>query len=475
MGVAFDKHNAIRAVTKASFYDFVLEFWPVICTDPFVPNWHIEYLCAELQQLAEDVKRRRPRKHDLVINVPPGSTKSTICSQLFNAWVWASGFPSARFISVSYAKELALKDAVRTRDVVLSDLYQTCFPEVELRQDTTAKGLFRTTSKGERFSTGTLGTVTGFHGDFIIIDDPLNPEAAYSEAELRQVNRWLKETISSRKTHKDITPTILIQQRLHEEDPSAQMLTREKARHICIPAELTDGANVQPPELLSRYQDGLLDPVRLSRPVLAEIRNDIGAYGYASQYLQSPVPLSGGLFQVDKLNLVAGAPPRMNKVYRSWDKAGTQDGGAWTVGVLIGQDLNRRYWVLDVVRGQWEAFAREEQIRQTAERDGPTVPVLVEVEGGSGGKESGRATALNLSGFQVILYHPTGDKVARATPFASQVGAGNVFVLHRHWTKDYVGELRFFPHGKFKDQVDASSGGFNRLQRGRIRVGGMQR
>jgi phage terminase large subunit-like protein len=34
-------------------------------------------------------------------------------------------------------------------------------------------------------------------------------------------------------------------------------------------------------------------------------------------------------------------------------------------------------------------------------------------------------------------------------------------VLKRTWTKAWLDELRFFPKGKYKDQVDASASAFN--------------
>src|SRR5262249_2637615 len=103
---------------------------------------------------------------------------------------------------------------------------------------------------------------------------------------------------------------------------------------------------------------------------------------------------------------------------------------------------------------------------------GEDVDVILEVEGGSGGKESGENTVANLEGYRVFTYHPTGDKVARAYPFSSQVGGGNVYVLKKPWTRAFVEEMMFFPDSKDEDQIDGASGGFNRLAKQRIVIGG---
>jgi len=265
------------------------------------------------------------------------------------------------------------------------------------------------------------------------------------------------------------------------------MLARSKAgavRHICLPGELTDKVN--PPELRERYTDGLLDPVRLSRVALDQSRQELGSYGYASQILQDPVPLGGGMFKVDKLNLFDECTRRLTDIVRSWDKAGTKDAGAYSVGALLGKDTANQTWILDVKRDQLAAADREQLIAKTADEDeafvaslttathAPRFTTLLEVEGGSGGKESGENTVANLAGHRVVTQHPTGDKESRAYPFASQVGGGTVNVLKRHWTRDYVEELRFFPHSKYKDQVDASGQGFNWLSKKRLVVGGLR-
>jgi predicted phage terminase large subunit-like protein len=473
---SFEEHGLIRSIVMESFYDFVLEFWETIVAEPLIDNWHIKVLCDELQVVAERVFLGVPKVYDLVINVPPGSSKSTIVSQLFPAWVWTR-MRHARFITVSYAEEIAFKDAVRMRDVVQSDKYRACFPDITLREDQNNKGYFVNNSKGDRFSTGIGGAVTGMHAHVIIIDDPINPEKAFSEAELRGANRWMETTIPTRKVDKRVSVTILIQQRLHQNDPSGEQLEKKphSTRHLCIPGELT--ADVSPPELRQFYTaDGLFDATRLPRTALTAIKEDIGEYGYASQILQRPVPLGGGMFEVDKFVMELAAPRKFKRLVRGWDKAATPEDGDYSATVLIGVDEQNWFWILDANRGQWSTRKREEMIRMTADNDRlmhrTPVEIMVEIEGGSSGKDSGRETARNLGGHRVITQHSTGDKPSRAYACASQVGAGTVHLLERPWTKAFKDELRFFPRGKYDDQVDALSIAFNRLMRGRRRVGG---
>jgi predicted phage terminase large subunit-like protein len=152
---------------------------------------------------------------------------------------------------------------------------------------------------------------------------------------------------------------------------------------------------------------------------------------------------------------------------RYWDKAGTEDGGAYTAGVLIHMLEDKRFVVAHVVRGQWSALEREQQIKAWAARDRELIKgsyaVGVEQEPGSAGKESAENTICNLAGYTVFADKVTGSKEVRAEPFAAQVQGGNVYLLAGQWHREYLGELEQFPSGKFRDQVDASTGAFNRL------------
>lgn len=177
-------------------------------------------------------------------------------------------------------------------------------------------------------------------------------------------------------------------------------------------------------------------------------------------------PSAGLVFNRGWFVLVEAAPAGLLAV-RYWDKAATEDGGAWTCGVKMGKDCRTGlYYVLDVVRGQWSSLERDRVMRSTAQLDGPEVAVWCEQEPGSGGKESAEASVRLLAGSSVHTERVTGDKVTRAGPYSAQCEAGNVRLLRnpdRDWIAPYIDELHAFPAGKYADQVDASSGAFNKL------------
>jgi hypothetical protein len=68
-----------------------------------------------------------------------------------------------------------------------------------------------------------------------------------------------------------------------------------------------------------------------------------------------------------------------------------------------------------------------------------------------------------LLGYDARAEAQSGAKETRAGPLSAQIEIGRVSVLQRVWTKALLDEMRFFPKGKFKDQVDAASSAFNAL------------
>lgn len=471
-----------RELNNRSLYHFLQCFWDIVSAHKFQHNWHIEYLCGELERLAYRVAARQPREYDLIINVPPGSTKTITCSIMYPAWCWTKWYPM-RFICASYSSALSMESAEYCRDLIRSQQFQDLYPELDIKEDKDTKSNFKIVKKlpggskgrpqpaltgGFRYSTSVGGTLLGFHGDILIVDDPLNPTQAASDLQLESANRWIEQTLSTRKTDKAVTPTILIMQRLHQDDPAGHILAKQKEniRHICLPGEIRNYANkLNPQELKSFYKDDLLDVNRLPWKVLSDMEADLGQYGYAGQIGQDPTPPGGGMFKVANFEIVDELPNpnHIAKSVRYWDKAGTKDAGAYTAGVKMLQLSNGRWLIEDVRRGRWSTEKREMIIQETAIQDGLNTIIWIEQEPGSGGKESAQGSIRGLAGFSVYAERPTGDKTNRADSYSVQVNNGGVKLLKAPWNHDFIEEHRFFPFSTYKDQVDAAGGAFNKL------------
>lgn len=306
-------------------------------------------------------------------------------------------------------------------------------------------------------------------------DDPIDPKKAISDVELKTARYFYDSVIPSRKVNKEIAVEITIMQRLHVNDPTGHLLERSKLentspiKHICLPAELTEEAGkyspetVIPVELAKNYKNGLMDPKRIPREVLKRERATMGAYAYAGQYLQSPIPLTGGLFSNHYFNQRVKAAPYDAKRIRYWDRASTDNGGCYTAGVLLAKDREGNYYVEDLIHGQWEPHERNMKMRATALKDrhkyGKHEPVIwVEAEGGSSGRDAWKGVVRALAGFVVKEDRVSGSKEVRAEPWSAQLAAGNVYLVENGlWPiNTFVEEHCAFPLGKTKDIVDCS-------------------
>jgi len=426
---------------------------------PYVHGWHIEAVCEHLEAITHGELSR------LLINIPPGTMKSMLVNVFWPAWEWGPrGMPAMRFIGASHSEALATRDNLKMRRLVQSDWFQERWP-TPLTGDQNAKTFYETEATGFRLSCP-VSSMTGRRGDRVAWDDPHSVEAAISDAHRETALRVFTETLPTRLNNPDRSAIIIVMQRLHEEDVAGYILEHDLGyEHLMLPMEFEPERKCRTSLGFEdpRTEDGeLLFPDRFPRNVVDRDKKVMGQYATAGQFQQRPAPRSGGFFAWEKLSVVDAAP-KLTKIVRYWDKAGTDGGGAYTAGVKMGLGTDGYWYVLDATRGQWAAAKREPVIQSTATLDGKAVHIWIEQEPGSGGKESAESTVKALAGFVCRAERATGDKAVRAEPYAVQVEAGNIRLVRGPWNQDFIDEHKTFPAGKYKDQIDAASGAFNKL------------
>ena len=110
--LVLDDERLLRAAASKSLREFVRQaFNIVVPAEPFMSSWHTDSICDHL----EAVRRREIR--NLLITMPPRHLKSTIVSVLFPPWCWLHD-PTERFLTASYAADLATRDAVASRTLI---------------------------------------------------------------------------------------------------------------------------------------------------------------------------------------------------------------------------------------------------------------------------------------------------------------------------------------------------------------------
>lgn len=445
-----------REKCKRSLFSFVQEFWPVIIKEEPVYNWHIPYLCEELQKLAGYIVRRETKPYDIIINIPPGTTKSTITTIMYPAWLWTQD-PSIRIITNSYSMSLSIEHTTKSRDIITSDLYRRLFPEVVIRSDKRQKMSYENTQTGARYTTSTGGTITGKHAHVIINDDPLNPGQSYSAIEIASANEHTK-TLSTRKVDKKNTPTITIMQRLHEQDVTGYLLAKkgEKIHHINLPAKLMD--SVKPERLKERYIDGYLDPLRLSQEVLDEALIDLGSRAYAGQYDQEPQEEGGNIVKREWFRTISRYD--FEKIRNNApivffaDTAYTANTNNDPTGIIgtckIGNDLyitkarkvNMKF--PDLIRFMPE-FVKENGYDHRS-----TIRIEPKANGISVIDQLKEITELNVT----RTPSPVDDKETRLNAASPSVECGRVILVEDQWNEEFVVEVCGFPNRSHDEYVD---------------------
>jgi len=459
----------------------------------------------------------------LMVFVPPQTGKSTLVSMIFPAWLLGRR-PSTKIALTSYVSGLAERNSRNVRGIIESAEFANVFGSksvrhnghsgvrhserygeveevVELSKDSRSVSdwLLGAPHMGGVIARGVGGGLTGHALDLIVIDDPFRDRKdADSESRREDVEAWYQSAVYTRA--RKGTAIIIMHTRWHEDDLAGRLMKRmaqdeyaDQYKILVLPAQALEPAGAAEECTDMQYAADEIEQRRwMEKGIFLPLTDPLGRkpgesvwekeYPASSMakrranatesewwpvYQQIPRSKEGQLFNRDNVRIIKALPSGCQFV-RYWDKAGTEGGGARSAGVLMAKSPEERYILCHVEKGQWSSGKRNRRMKDMAERDSglygnANVEIWVEQEGGSGGKESAEFSLKLLAGHRVKKETAVGSKELRAEPFADQVEAGNVDMLVGDWNEGYLRELESFPQGRFKDQVDASSGAFNKL------------
>jgi predicted phage terminase large subunit-like protein len=446
--------NEYRALLRSDFTAFIeRSFNELNPTTPYLSNWHIEVIAAELEAC------RRGETKRLIINVPPRSLKSHCVSVAFPAWLLGHD-PSAQIIVASYAQELANKLSSDCRSLFASSFYRDLF-STRLSPQRQAVQEFMTTHQGFRLSTSIGGVLTGRGADFIIIDDPLKPDEALSDTLRKAVNDWFDHTLYSRLNNKRSGCIVLIMQRLHEDDLVGHVLGVEPWKVIRFPAIAEEDEthviqSLYGTRRVGRRAGEALHPEREPLEVLNHLREALGEYNFAGQYQQSPAPLGGGLVKAEwfKIYSAVDLPAKFELIFQSWDTANKPtELSDYSVCTTWGAK-DKRLYLLNVYRKRVSYPELKRAVREQAEAFGAGT-ILIE------DKASGTQLIqelVNEGVHSIKKYEPTMDKTMRMHSVTSTIENGFAHLPGKAaWLGEYLQELTSFPNGKYDDQADSTS------------------
>ena len=444
--------RVLDALMRSSFFYFT---WKVFDTlhaggeECFIPNWHVEAMCHAATRLISGEEIR------LVTSVPPRHLKSITMSVALPAFILGRD-PSRKILVASYALELARKHADDTRTVMESDWYRRAFPATRLAQSRAEE--LRTTRGGIRRPVSTGGTVTGFGADFIIVDDLLKAQDAASEQERERAKTYLDNGLLTRFNKPAEGRLIVIQQRLHEDDPAGHVLAKGNCRHLNLPAIATDDEEIALGEgrVHVRQKGEALFPQRFSRATLEDLRRTLGPAAFEMQYQQDPVSAEGSTLRWEWFHVYDERPPRnwFQRVIQSWDTGGSSKPDSdYSVCTTWGH-REGKWYLLDLFRRQLDFPDLVKAVKRLV---GDWNPDKVLIENASSGIPL-LQECRQLDRSRYIGLTPKLDKEVRFNAACGPIEAGTVLLPRQaDWLLEFRREILAFPRATNKDQADSLS------------------
>ena len=444
-----------------SLHFFLKNFaWQVLFpTTRFDDNWHIGVICEHLQAVSSGQVKR------LIINMPFRHLKSTIISQAWPVWEWINN-PSTEYLTASYAKDLAMRDAVNSRRIIESERFQACFGDrFQMTSDQNVKTRYENNKRGQRTVTSTDAGGTGFGGGRLIVDDPISAKLANSIVAIEASVEWYKGTLVTRLNNPKEDAIVITHQRLNEGDLTGYILDNEdmtKWTHLVLPLRF-DPEFSKSTLLFSdpRTTKGeLLHPERIDEDVAKSLEKSLGPYHKEAQLQQNPGTRSGVIFKRNDFQSYTDLPD-VDDIIISADCTFKETNDSDFVAIQAWGVYNSKKYLLYRIAERMGFSATCNAIENVINKFPDRIAILIE------DKANGSAVIETLSRkfSGVIPINPEGGKVARAYAMEPEQQAGDIFLPCAEIDPDI--ETFLFAATKFPnptvpdDEVDAMTQAIN--------------
>lgn len=452
-------------VRRRGLAAFVRSAWPQVETAPLVWNWHLDLICRKLEGVSRGTIKR------LIINIPPGYSKSLITSVLWPAWDWTIN-PARKWMCASYESGLAERDARKNKNLLEGEWFRERWPEIRVARDSRSVSYFTLESGGFRISNGTGGAQTGKHPDIQLVDDPHKPADFLStDTKPETVWAWWTETMASRAVNQETLARVIIMQRLHESDLTGRLLERaekggEVYEHLCLPQEYDPQHPYLCPDDIRTEPGEPLDKERFGPAIIKRIKAAHTATAYAGQYDQLPQARGGGIFKaawvqhyrrhelpdgLRGVDLVLSVDATFKGLSPSQIRAGKDRD---FVCIQVWGRFKGSYYFIDQIHKQVGYVETLAYILQLCRKYPTCYRKLIEDK--ANGPAIIEVLSKKLPGVEAVT--PMGGKEARAEAVSPLWQGGKVFLPHPDeapWVGSFVKELTTFPRAKHDDQVDA--------------------
>lgn len=396
----------------------------------------------------------------LMILMPPRHLKTILVSVALSAF-YLGHTPSAEIMNVSYGQDLANEFGEMVQRVMKSPIYRRIFGNVLAPRNQPPHEL-RTSAGGIRRATSRNGMATGLGCDLIVFDDPQNAKEGLSDAVRRSTNSAYENTFVSRQNDPKSTRSVLVMQRLHEDDFAGNILSRDpdwKVVTLSAIAEIDEEIPYETflgPQVFRRKEGEPLHPDRFPLDLLIKQRAVVGEAIWATQHQQRPAPADGGIINTREFKPYGTdeKPIVFDRIVQSWDTANKiEQWNDYSLCLTFGIKDGHAY-LLDIYRKRVQYPDLKAAVVELA-RHFQATTILIE------DKQSGTQLIQELqrAGFSgIVPCMPVGDKKMRMSQSTSPIRNGFVHVpVDAAFMAEFLHECTVFPKGRYCDQIDALS------------------
>ncbi len=453
-------------VRRFGYAKFVELAWPVLLPEtPLIWEPHLSLICNLWQAVL------KAELKDMVVNVPPGTSKSLLSSVLFQPYAWTEQ-ASLKFMCTTFSDELTDYLAGQSLKLLNSAWYRERWPHVEIiKGERASVGHFINTRGGERVSTSMGGQATGRHADILIVDDPVKPKDIDGGGDsardaLEKAWKTLTNTFFRRTANAASFRRVIVMQRLHHEDPAGRMAADPSVLHVRLPMEFV-------PEKAFKSQWGsdwrtepgeLLSPKRFPKQVVESYKHSatgLSTRDYASQMQQDPSPEGGEVFKREYFARTWDALPPLSHMILSVDATFKEtDRSDFVVLQVWAKKSASEIYFIDQLRARMGFDATEQAIDEMI-RKWPQIRDLVVEDKANG---SAIIQRLRKKYSFVTAVNPEGGKEARANAVEPVLRSQSVLLPAKAvWLEEFIREAIQFPLAAHDDQVDAMTQAVNYL------------
>lgn len=444
-----NQNEAFRYGMRNNFHFFSMWAFKHVHGYDAILGPHISMMTHLVQEFNED-----RAGNAIILNMAPRYLKSFICTVCHAAWAIGKN-PNMQIMIITYGDDLTKDIMSKIRSIIESDVFKYCFPNTYFQKITETE--VKTSKLGAIRGKSMHSSITGIGADLIIMDDPIKAQDALSKPIREKVNEKFDSSIYSRLNSKKDSKIFLVMQRVHQDDLAGYLLEKnlDNLFHIPIPAISDTKYPVSFYDREIMLPKGPLCSDREDEKTLEKIRNTIGDYNYAAQYLQNPIPMDGNIFKKAwlKYENLSDLDLRKGFTISSIDTASSTSETADYTVMTKWHFYHEKKYLLDIRRFKLEYSDLVPEVEKIVSNSKVNITVVEDANIGIA-----LGSHLKQKGLNATKVKPLNSKEARAVIASPHFQRGEVIISkHMKGLDWFEEELSGFPNSKHDDVVDSIS------------------